>query len=185
MKKLSLFALLLSLSAAAASAQPRPVSGALEKSSDRKVAPAPQSFSARYEGGFLGFNKRREGTLRFDDIGERLVFFDEKGKELFWFPYRSLLAVYGDQKSVTSTTGNVIRVIPLPGAGLGGFIKEKRRFLVLQFEDPDTGGNGVCSFRTDNAELLESVIHTLAEKANLVQRGDAFYRPRSAEKQSN
>lgn len=106
-------------------------------------------------------------------------------RNFFGFRIDRFFSVYADEKSVTSTTGNVIRTIPIPGAGLGGLIKEKRRFLVLQFEDPDTGGNGICSFRIGNAELLESVIHTLAERAKLVQRGDAFYRPRPAEKQSN
>lgn len=161
--------------------QPRPPAN----TGERKAPPAPTQFTARYEGGYLGYSKRQDGTLKFDDDGGRLVFFDEKGKELFWFPYGSIIVIYGDEKSVTSTTGNVIRAIPLPGAGLGGFIKEKRRYLVIQFEDSDTGGQGVCSFRTENAELLESVIQTLAKKAKLVQRGDAYYRPRSAEKKSN
>lgn len=184
MKIISL-AFLIFLFTAAASAQPRTLSGVPDKTQARTLPPAPDSLSVKYEGGFLGFKKRQEGTLKFDDIGQRLVFLNENSKELFWFPYQSIFSVYADEKSVTSTTGNVIRTIPIPGAGLGGLIKEKRRFLVLQFEDPDTGGNGICSFRIGNAELLESVIHTLAERAKLVQRGDAFYRPRPAEKQSN
>jgi hypothetical protein len=161
--------------------QPRPVTSAQEK----KIPPAPEKFAARYEGGFIGYNKKQDGTLKFDDDGKRLVFIAENGKELFWFPYNSLFVIYADEKSVTSTAGNVIRAIPLPGAGLGGLIKEKRRYLVIQFEDPDTGGQGVCSFRTENADLLESVIQTLATKANLVQRGEAFYRPKQMEKQPN
>jgi hypothetical protein len=67
----------------------------------------------------------------------------------------------------------------LPGAGiLGGFIREKRRYMLVQFNDPDADARGTTSFKLSSKELLDSVIQTLGEKAKLKQRGDAFYRPR-------
>ena len=62
---------------------------------------------------------------------------------------------------------------------LTGVMKEKRRYLVVQFDDPDADIKGAVNFKLDNKELLESVIQTLGTKAKLTQRGDAFYRPRT------
>jgi hypothetical protein len=68
----------------------------------------------------------------------------------------------------------------LPGAGLAGFIKEKRLYLVIQIQDPDADVKGVVNFKLDNRELLDSVLVAIAQKAKLEQRGDAYYKPRSA-----
>jgi hypothetical protein len=140
---------------------------------------APPSFPAKYEGGMFGFNEKEVGTLKFDDDNQRLVFFGKDQKEKFHIPYKSVLVIYPQSKSVTSTGGNVVRHIPLPGAGLAGLIKEKRRYLVLHFDDPDVeAARGLANFRLDNKELLDSVIQSLAGKAKLTQRGDAYYRPK-------
>ena len=78
-----------------------------------------------------------------------------------------------------STTGQVVRNIPLPGSMLGGLIKEKRRYLVMHFDDPDVEAARACvNFKLDNKELLDSVMQSLADKANLTQRGEAYYRRR-------
>jgi hypothetical protein len=156
--------------------QPRPVS---KPTQPVKPAPAPQTFSAKYEGGMYGYSKKMDGTLKFDDANSRLVFFGEDKKELFGVPYSALNVIYPQSQSVTSATGNVVRYIPLPGAGLAGFIKEKRRYLVVNFNDPDVDAKGTVSFKVDNKELLDAVLNTLATKAGLQQRGDAYYRPRS------
>jgi hypothetical protein len=146
------------------------------------VKPAPQSIEAKYEGGIFGFSKKQEGTLRFDDINERLVFFAKDGKEQFSLPYLAMQVIYPQSRSVTSTTGNVVRHIPLPGSFLGGFIKEKRRYLIIHFEDPDVRASGVASFKLDSKDLLDSVLQSLAGKAELTQRGEAFYRPKNEAK---
>ncbi len=87
--------------------------------------------------------------------------------------------IYTQSKSVTSTTGNVVRHIPLPGAGLAGLLKEKRRYLVLHFDDPDVeAAKGILNFKLENKVLLDSVLQSLAGKAKLTKRGDAYYRPR-------
>ncbi len=127
----------------------------------------------------FGYREKEVGTLRFDDDNERLVFFGKDQKEKFHIPYKSVLVIYPNSKSVTSTTGTVVRHIPLPGAGLAGLLREKRRYLVLHFDDPDVeAAKGMLNFKLENKELLESVLHSLAGKAKLTQRGDAYYRPK-------
>jgi hypothetical protein len=160
-----------------ASAQPRPIEKNQTKSA--KTA-APASFAAKYEGGMFGFTEKESGTLRFDDANQRLVFFDKEGKEQFAMPYETLLLIHPQSRSVRSTTGTVVSAIPLPGAGLAGLIREKRRYLIVHFNDSEVDARGVVNFKLDNKELLDSVIQTLGEKAKLTQRGDAYYRPKKA-----
>ncbi len=175
MKKI-LFAAILAFSVSAiAFGQPRPI----EKSANPNTKPAPSSFAAKYEGGLFGFNEKTEGTLKFDDDNGRLVFFGKTQKEMFSIPFESLIVIYPTSESVTSTTGNVVRNIPLPGAGLAGLLKEKRRYLVLQFDDPDADVKGLVNFKIEDKELLDSVIQTLGSKAKMTQRGDAYYQPRA------
>lgn len=173
-----LFALsMIVFSTATLFAQVRPVDD-----DDRKTghSAAPASFEAKYEGGMFGYAAKESGRLNFDDVNQRLVFFGKDGKEKFSVPYDAMLIVYPNSQSVTSTTGNVIKYIPLPGAGLAGLIREKRRFLVIQYDDPDVDARGTVSFRLEDKELLDAVIPTLGEKAKMTQRGDAYYRPRTA-----
>jgi hypothetical protein len=156
-------------------AQPRPME---RTPSTTKKSNAASEYSARYEGGMFGYSQKLEGTLRFDDANERLAFFGKDNKELFAIPYGSILVIYPQSKSVTSTTGNVVSHIPLPGAGLAGFIKEKRRYLILQFDDPDADVKGLTNFKLESKELLDAAVRALGQKAKLEQRGDAYYRPR-------
>jgi hypothetical protein len=177
MNRILLIAIALLLGASSVFAQPRPVEPT-SKPAAPPVAPAPELFEAKYEGGMFGFNKRELGKLKFDDENQRLVFFGKDQQEKFHIPYKSVLVIYPQSKSVTSTTGNVISAVPLPGAFLGGLIREKRRYMILHFDDPDVAARGVVNFKLENKDLLDSVIHSLAGKSSLTQRGDAFYRPR-------
>jgi len=149
-----------------------------KETTPKDVKHAPASFNAQYQGGFFGLSDKESGTLKFDDLNARLIFFGEDGKEKFGLPYDSLLMVYPDEKSVTSTTGNVVKYIPLPGAGLAGLIKEKRRYLIISYDDPDVEAKGTTSFKLESKDLLESVIFSLGTKAKMKQRGDAFIKPR-------
>ena len=127
----------------------------------------------------FGYNKKEVGTLKFDDDNERLVFFGKDQKEKFHIPYKSVLVIYPQSKSVTSTPGHVVSTFRCPGAVLGGLIKEKRRYLIMHFEDPDVeAASGMVNFKLEDKELLDSVIQTLAGKEKLTQRGDAYYRPK-------
>ena len=177
MKKSAFIAITVFALALAAYAQPRPAETG--SAAPVKAKPAPAIFAAKYEGGLFGFSKKEEGALKFDDDNERIIFLSKDGKERFGIPYKSLLVVSPQSRSVTSNTGHVVGAIPIIGAGiLGGFIKEKRRYLVLQFNDPDADARGTTSFKLEDKGLLDSVIQTLGEKAKLTQRGDAYYRPR-------
>jgi len=159
-------------------AQPRPV-GKVEVKPIRKT-PAPASVATKYEGGILGFNDKQEGTLKFDDANERLVFFGKDGKEKFGLPYSAILLISPSERKVQSGTGRVIGAVPIIGAGLGGsLLKKKKNYLVIQYRDTDVDVQGTANFLLDTGELLDSVIQTLGEKAELTQRGDAYYRPKS------
>jgi hypothetical protein len=177
-RKLISLALFLTAFASAAFAQVRPVEQPKEENTVKKVAPV--SFEAKYEGGMFGFSKKEEGTLRFDDDGLRLVFFGKDNKEKFHIPYKAILVIYPSERKVQSGTGKTVGAIPFPGAGIGGsFMKKKKHYMAVQFNDPDVEAQGTTNFLIDTGDLLESVIQTLGEKAKLTQRGDAYYRPRS------
>ncbi|MBX7055458.1 MAG: hypothetical protein K1X36_10910 [Pyrinomonadaceae bacterium] len=182
MRYFTLFAILFAICAVSSQAQPRPIGSSTTAT---KAAPAPESFGAKYEGGLFGFNDKQMGTLKFDDANDRLVFFGKEQKELFGIPYDALLVIYPQSQSVTSTTGNVLKSLPLPGASLAGFIKEKRSYLIIQCEDPDIDVKGVVNFKLESKDLLDSVLRSLADRAKLTQRGDAFYRPRAKSSEPN
>ena len=142
--------------------------------------PAPASFKAKYEGGVTGYMKKQTGTLNFDDAARRLVFRDKQGREYLSLPYASVAAVWPDTRARRTTTGTVVTHIPLPyGANmLGLLMREKKRYLVIQYADPDTNAQGVTSFKLDNKQVLASAIHALANKADLKQRGEGYVRDR-------
>lgn len=167
-----------------ASAQPKIVEKKIEKQTPAAIAPV--SFKAKYEGGMFGFSKKEEGTLKFDDANFRLVFFDKDNKERFGIPYSTLIVIYPNTQSVQSGTGKVVQNVPLMGAGIAGaFMKKNIRYLVINFDDTDMGVKGTTSFRLDSTDLLQSVIQTLGTKAEMQQRGDAYYRPVKKENKDN
>ena len=181
MRKTIFLSLTLFTFSIAAFAQPRPVEKKTEKKTEQKTVartPAPSSFAAKYEGGMFGFEDKQEGTLKFDDANERFVFFGKDQKEKFSIPYEAMVLVYTGTKSVRSGAGTAVSVIPLPGAGLAGLFREKRRYLVINFSDPNVEARGVANFKLENTQVREAVVHALGEKAKLTQRGDGYYRQR-------
>ncbi|HVF41524.1 MAG TPA: hypothetical protein VM936_00840 [Pyrinomonadaceae bacterium] len=145
-----------------------------------KPPPAPASVKAKYEGGMVGYRKS-DGTLNFDDANGRLVFRDKQGRELFGLAYNSLLMAWPDTRSSTSTTGRVLASTVPYGLGLPGlFMKNKSRYMNLRYQDPDTGTEGATSFKISDKLVLASVLDTLADKAGLAQRGDAYIRRKDA-----
>ena len=177
MKKLLFLSIFAFVFASIGFAQPRPLEKTAAKSAAR--ATLPSNVPVKYEGGMFGFSDKVDGTLKFDDENSRLIFMSATEKELFGIPYAAVLVIYPQSKSVTSTTGSVVSHLPLPGAGLAGFIKEKRRYLIVQFDDPDVDAKGVVNFKLGDKETLDAVFQTLAEKARLQSRGDAYYKPKS------
>jgi hypothetical protein len=138
--------------------------------------PAPQTVNAKYEGGVFGYNKKMEGTLTFDDANQRLVFRNDKQKEILFVPYTALTGAYGDTHSVRPGAATVASNIPSIYALPARFIKTKVRYLTLKYSDPDSKVSGVTSFRLENKDILNSVLNTLAGKAGLSKRGDIFVR---------
>ena len=136
-------------------------------------APAPQTVKAKYEGGVFVYPKKLDGTLTFDDTNQRLLFRNDKQKEVLFVPYNALTGAYGDTHSVRPAAATVASHIPLYGIP-AGFIKTKVRYLTLQYNDPDSKAAGVTSFRLENKDLLDSVLNTLANKAGLTKRGEVF-----------
>jgi len=136
--------------------------------------PAPQPVNAKYEGGVFGYNKKMDGTLTFDDANQRLVFKNDKQKEILFIPYNALTGAYADTHSVRPAAATVASNIPSIYALPAHFIKTKVRYLTLQYSDPDSKVMGVTSFRLENKDILDSVLNTLAGKAGLSRRGDIF-----------
>lgn len=141
-----------------------------------KPPPAPSSVKVKYEGGMIGY-KKQEGTINFDDANHRLVFRDKQGRENFALAYDALVMIWPDTKSNTSTTGRVLASTVPYGLGLPGLLmKNKSRYMTVRYQDPDTGTEGMTSFKISDKSMLASVLDTLADKSGLVQRGDAYIR---------
>ena len=139
------------------------------------LTPAPEIVKAKYEGGVFGYNHKMEGTLKFEDSNNRLVFRNDKQKEVFFIPYKALTGAYGDTHSVRPKAASIGSVVPYIGLPIG-LIKTKVKYLTLQYNDPDSNVGGVTSFRLENKDLLDRVLSTLANKAGLTQRGEIFVR---------
>lgn len=150
-------------------------------------APAPTTFKAKYEGGVVGYTKKQDGTLTFDDTNQRLVFRNKEHKEVLFIPYLALMAAYPDTQSRRPTAATVLGSIPAPyGLNMGAwFLKKKYRYLTLSFDDPDTNVSGLTSFKVENKQILTSVLNTLAGKAGLTQRGEGYIRKKTTAQSTN
>jgi hypothetical protein len=148
-----------------------------------KVAPAPQTVKAKYEGGVFGYRKTMEGTLTFDDDNSRLVFKKDQ-KEVFFIPYSAITSAFADTQKRRPKAATIASAIPIIYALPAQFIKTKVRYLTMNFYDKDTHVSGVTSFRMENKEILASVLQSLAEKADMVARGEIYVkaRPEDADK---
>jgi len=137
--------------------------------------PAPPTVKAKYEGGVFGYDKKKTGTLTIDTTNNRLLFKDDKGKEMFHIPFGSISGAYGDSHSVRPAAATIASHVPFYGIP-ASFIKTKVRYLTIQYDDPDSKAAGVTSFRLDNKQLLDSVLYDIATKAGLKKRGDIYVR---------
>ncbi len=177
-KVLFLTILFLFVSVSAVFAQPRIVEKKTEK--PQPAALAQVSFKAKYMGGMFGYSEKQSGTLKFDSANFRLVFFGKNNKELFSIPYKAIQVIYPQSQTVQSTGGKVVQRLPVPGAGIAGiFMKNKTRYMIINFDDSDVEAKGTVNFKMDSQELLNSAIQTLGNKAEMQQRGDAFYRQKT------
>src|SRR5438034_6804699 len=174
---ISVIALVVIAAGAALAQRPRTMTqDTAEASTTMPVPPpAPQTVKAKYEGGVFGYNKKMDGTLSFDDTNQRLVFRNEKQKEILFVPYSALTGAYGDTHSVRPAAATAASNVPYLGLPLG-LIKTKVRYLTLGYNDPDSKVSGVTSFKLENKDILDSVLATLAGKAGLTKRGEVFVR---------
>lgn len=178
--------LTLTLISAAAAQRPRAAdTTAATKGPDKAVSTpakaAPTTFTAKYEGGVFGYRKAIEGTLSFDDTGNRLVFRDKTQKEVFSIPYDSVTQEFADTQSRRPKSASILGSVPLiyvPNPI--GFIKTKVRYVTLQFYDVDSHVGGLTSFRVENKDICEAVVAALADKAGLVAQGEIFVQPKPA-----
>jgi hypothetical protein len=171
----------LAMSVAVYAQRPRTADPAATDASKAAPAPAPQTMEAKYEGGVFGHNKTMEGTLSFDDTNERLLFRNNKKKEVLFIPYNAIVSAFADTQKRRPAAATVAQNIPYLGLPLG-LIKTKVQYLTLQFSDPDTNVSGITSFRLANKNLLDSVVFALANKAGLTGRGDIYVRKTSSTK---
>jgi hypothetical protein len=169
----------------------RPRTSAPDKDTSATTAPAPpaapQTFKAKYEGGIVGYMKKQDGTLTFDDANSRLLFRNKQRKELLFIPYKAIIAAYPDTQSRRPTAATVIGSIPVPyGLNIPAwFVRKKYRYLTLNFEDPDTNVSGLTSFKVENKQILESVLYALANKAELTARGEGYIRKKATAKSTD
>jgi hypothetical protein len=139
---------------------------------------APQTVKAKYEGGVFGFTKTMEGTLTFDDLNNRLLFKDKKPPKEISIPYDAITSAFADTQKRQPAAATVASAIPTIFTLPARFIKTKVQYLTLQYSDPDSKANGITSFKLENRELLESVLYTLAQKADMTQRGHVYVKKR-------
>src|SRR4030095_16197182 len=117
-----LLLLVLAIAAVDVSAQrPRSVDTNAAKAPP-KVAPAPQTVKAKYEGGVFGYKKTMEGTLSFDDTNNRLVF-KKENKEVLFIPYNAVTSAFADTQKRRPAAATVASAIPLIYALPAQFIK--------------------------------------------------------------
>ena len=137
--------------------------------------PAPSTVKAKYEGGVFGYTKKKTGTLNIDSANNRVVFKDDKGKEMFHIPFGSITGAYGDSRSVRPAAATVVSHVPLYGIP-ASFIRTKVRYLTIQYDDPDSKAAGVTSFRLENKQLVDSVLYAVGTQAGLKKRGEVYVR---------
>src|SRR3954471_13100002 len=136
-------------------------------------------WSVRYEGGVFGSSNKEHGTIKIDEANQRVIFVRQSdGREMFSIPYESLIVLYPDSKSDVPQSGKVISHLPLPGAGLPSLMSTSTKYANLQFDDPDIEAKGTASFRFEDQKQLLSFLNSLGPRAKMLQRGDAYYRPK-------
>ena len=156
----------------------RPRTAEPEPATTKAPAPAPKTVKAKYEGGVFGYRKTMEGTLTFDDVNERLLFKDKKPPKEIHIPYDSITSAFADTQKRRPSAATVASAVPVIYALPARFIKTKVRYLTIQYSDPDSNVSGVTSFKLENKEMLDSVLRTLAQKAEMMPRGDIYVKKR-------
>jgi hypothetical protein len=142
-------------------------------------APAPKLAKAKYMGGYFGLRQKQEGTLIFDDRNRRLVFRDKEEREVLSLSYDAVVAAFADSEE-RRTMGDGTKTVVMSTAGILGLpallLKKKFQYFTIQFKDPDTDVQGTTQFKMKDRELINSMVYALAQKAELIQRGQIYVR---------
>lgn len=180
MKLIALLFTLALLTSGVHAQKPRVIDPSSTANTKPAAAPAPTVVKAKYEGGVLGYRKKQDGTLVFDDTNNRLVFKDKKQNEVLFIPYAAVTQAFADTQSRRPTAASVVGALPVPyGLNLPALlIKKKYRYLTMQFYDDESHVGGLTSFKMASKEVVQSVVETLATKAGLIPRGEIFVRDR-------
>jgi hypothetical protein len=160
--------------------QPKPVEKTPNQSHKSTEPNDSSSFKARYDHGIFGSTGKQNGYFKFDDANARVVFYREDGREMFSFPYASLILIYPETQEHMSQTANVITRIPFPGTAMAGLKGTESKYLVIDYDDPDVDAKGTATFKFNNKEWLLTFIDSLGSRSKLKQRGQAWYRPRNS-----
>jgi hypothetical protein len=156
----------------------RPRTADPEPADKTKPAAAPKTVKAKYEGGVFGYNKTMEGTLIFDDENNRLLFKDKKPPKEISIPYEAIKQAFADTQKRQPRAATIASAVPVIYSLPAHFIRKKVRYLTLQYNDPDSGVNGITSFKLENKEVLAQVLEALAQKTGMTQRGDIYVKKR-------
>src|ERR1044072_8325438 len=160
----------------------RPRTTESEPAKNPPAREAPKTVKAKYEGGVFGYRKTMDGTLTFDDDNRRLIFKDKKPPKEISIPYDSITSAFVDSHKTRPAAATVASNVPSIYSLPASCIKTKVRYLTLQYDDPDSHVSGITSFKLDNKDLLESVLQTLAQTANMTLRGDVYVKKRDVSK---
>jgi hypothetical protein len=187
-------ALLLTLLTSAASAQRPRITDEEPEPEPTQTAktqptppPAPKFTKAKYMGGYFGLRQKQEGSLSFDDRNRRLVFRDKQEREIISISYDAVIATFADTEQ-RRTMSDGTKSVVLGTAGVLGLpallLKKKFEYFTIQYKDPDTEVDGTTQFKMKDKQLVESMAHTLGEKAGLVRRGAIYVRRKDSAKKS-
>jgi hypothetical protein len=178
MRIISTLLLLGALLTGAFAQRPRTAESEPQAQKTPAAKPAPKTVKAKYEGGVFGYRKTMDGTLTFDDDNNRLIFKDKTPPKEISIPYDAITSAFADSHKVRPAAATVASNVPTIYSLPARFIKTKVRYLTVQYDDPDSHVNGITSFKLENKEMLESVLQTLAQKANMTLRGDVYVKKR-------
>lgn len=153
------------------------------KPAQKPPAPAPKVAKAKYMGGYFGLRQKQEGTITFDDRNRRMVFRDKEEREVLSLSYDAVVATFADSEE-RRTMGDGTKTVVMSTAGILGLpallLKKKFEYFTIQYKDPDTAVEGTTQFKMSDKQLINSMVYTLAQKAELVQRGQIYVRRKAS-----
>jgi len=138
---------------------------------------ASEEFWAKYEGGFPGVTKKSKGRLAFDNERRVVIFLKGGKKELFAIPYDTITVISADETARRRVKETVILGVALIGLFALPilFSKKKLKYVLIEYRDPskDTAGGAVFQVKQKD---MDGVLALVAEKGDLVRKGDVFAR---------